>query len=665
MEQLEDRRLLSVGFRTFDGTGNNLLYPLWGSAGTRLLRTAPADYGDRVSSPAGANRPSARLISNIVMAETEELLNERLLSDFIYVFGQFLDHDLDLTQSATPRQPFPIPVPRGDPFFDPAGTGTQVIGLNRSQFDPATGTGLGNPRQQITVVSAWLDGSQVYGSDATRAAALRTFTGGRLKTSPGSEGDLLPLNTLGLSNELPPGVDPTRFFVAGDIRANENIELTALHTLFLREHNRVAGRIAAANPSLSDEAIYQRARQWVGAELQIITYREFLPALLGPNALPRYTGYQPWVNPGIANEFAHAGFRVGHSFLGDDVEFLDNDGYEIRAEVPLSEAFRNPELVRETGIAPILKYLSADKAREGDPILVNSVRNFLFGPPGAGGFDLGALDIQRARDHGLADYNSARTAYGLPRVSSFAQITSDRYLQAALRDLYGSVNNIDIFAGGLAEDRARGASVGPLFQRIIADQFTRLRAGDRFWYQQIFAGRELAELERTTLADVIRRNTTISNIQDNAFFFQVTISGTIFLDRDGDGRPDRGEPGLGGRLVQLLDEAGAVIATALTGLDGGYRFTGKDSLDSPGLYRIRIVPRPGETLTTANPAEVRITRGMTVTGVDFGIFREPGQRSGPGDDLLADLGFDLSTRDEFFTWLGREFDPQHFAPDRG
>ncbi|MCI0456499.1 MAG: peroxidase [Gemmataceae bacterium] len=642
VEQLEDRSLLSASFRTFDGTGNNLLHPLLGSAGTQLLRIAPADYGDGVSTPAGADRPSARVISNTVMAETREVLNERLLSDFVYVFGQFVDHDLDLTGNASPAEAFNIPVPQGDPYFDPSGTGTRVIGMNRSAYDPATRRSSGNPRQQVNIVTAWLDGSGVYGSDSVRAAALRTFVGGRLKTS---EGDLLPFNTLGLENQNRSPLPPEQLFLAGDIRVNENIELTAIQTLFLREHNRVAGRIAAANPHLRDEQIYQRARQWVGAEIQVIAYNEFLPALLGPGALRPYSGYKPWVNPGIANEFAHAGFRVGHTFLGDDVEFLDNEGAEIREEVPLSAAFFNPALVQQTGIDPILKYLSADKAREGDLVLVNSVRNFLFGPPGAGGFDLAALDIQRARDHGLADYNSARAAYGLPRVRSFAQITGDRALQAALRDLYGSVNNIDLFVGGLAESHAPGASVGPLFQRIIADQFTRLRDGDRFWYQRLFSGRELAELERTTLADVIRRHTTITNIQDDAFFFRVTISGRVFLDRDGDGRRERGEPGLGGRLVQLLNDEGAVIATALTRLDGGYRFTGRDGLDSPGLYRVRIVPRPGEALTTANPAEVRITRGMTVAGIDYGISRVPGSGLGAEVDVLLALAGDVVAGD--------------------
>ncbi|MBI3466775.1 MAG: hypothetical protein HY000_27500, partial [Planctomycetes bacterium] len=159
IEVLEERCLLSVEFRTIDGTGNNLDHPDWVSTGIQLLRRGPAAYGDGVSSPAGADRPGAREISNAVAEQPEdEVKNERMLSDFIYSWGQFLDHDLDLTRRATgslcpPETHVPcefnIPVPTGDLSFDPTGTGTQVIPLNRSEYDPVTGTGAGNPRQQI------------------------------------------------------------------------------------------------------------------------------------------------------------------------------------------------------------------------------------------------------------------------------------------------------------------------------------------------------------------------------------------------------------------------------------------------------------------------------------------------------------------------------------
>src|SRR5439155_13562961 len=236
---------------------------------------------DGISTPAGTDRPSARAVSNAVAAaDPDGTLNDRNLSAFVYAWGQFLDHDLDLTPGASPAETFNVAVPAGDPSFDPFNTSQHVIPLNRSLYDLTTGTSTANPRQQINTLTAWIDGSVVYGSDATRAAALRTFVGGTLKTSAG---DLLPFNTDGLPNANDAHIFPNdQLFLAGDVRANENAELTSLQTLFMREHNRIAGQLAAQHPGMSDEQLYQRARQIVGAEIQAITYNEFLPALLGP-----------------------------------------------------------------------------------------------------------------------------------------------------------------------------------------------------------------------------------------------------------------------------------------------------------------------------------------------------------------------------------------------
>jgi hypothetical protein len=208
----------------------------------------------------------------------------------------------------------------------------------------------------------------------------------------GTADDLLPFNN---STYFPNGTLPmangahlvpdTQLFAAGDVRANENAELTSLQTLFVREHNRIAAQLAQANPGMSDEAIYQTARAQVIGELEAITYNEWLPALLGQGALPAYHGYDPIVNPGIANEFSTAAFRLGHSQLGDDVEFLDNNGLPVSPAIALSQAFFNPSVVDQVGIAPLLKYLSSDPSSEVDNKVVNSVRNFLFGPPGPAG----------------------------------------------------------------------------------------------------------------------------------------------------------------------------------------------------------------------------------------------------------------------------------------
>ena len=598
--------------QSFNGVGNNLARAEWGSAGVNLLRWAPAAYADGVSTPAGATRPSARAISNALSESPEGgIINDRDWTAFTYAWGQFLDHDLSLTATASPRESFPIPVPAGDPSFDPSGTGTATISMSRSTFDPLTGTSATNPRQQVNAITAFIDGSQVYGSDAAQAAALRTFTGGLLKTS---EGNLLPFNTAGLPIANDAHVVPdTELFLAGDIRANENPELIAMQTLFVREHNRIAAATAAKNPTWTDEQIYQYARRVVIAELQKITYTEFLPALIGRNTpaaarLLAYSGYKPGVNPGIATEFSTAAFRVGHSMLGEDIEFLDANGDAVRDPLALRDAFFNAPVVSETGIEPILKYLASSRAQEIDTMVVEDVRSFLFGQPGQGGFDLAALNIQRGRDHGLADYNTVRAAYGLPKVTSFADITPDEATQATLADLYGSVDNLDLWVAGLAEKHLPGSSLGPTFTAIIVDQFRRLRDGDRYWYQNkgVLPAAVLREVQSTTLADIIRRNTTLSNVQSDVFFLKVAIGGNVFTDANNDGRRQGGEAAVAKVPVSLLAADGTVVATTTTDKRGGYLFTGLDL----GDFRAVVTTAGGGVAPESRV--VSITRGMAV-----------------------------------------------------
>ena len=589
VEEVETRALLSA---TLDGTGNNLLHSEWGSTDEDFLRLAQAEYADGISAVAGTDRPSARAISNAISDSVgEDKISDRLMSAMIYAWGQFIDHDMTLTEGGNTTETMSIPIPTGDPWFDPTGTGTQVLKTSRSGFDEATGTGTSNPRQQVNEISAYLDASMVYGSDAETAASLRTFSGGRMKTS---DGNLLPIDSSGM-------------FMAGDIRANENPELTALQTLFVREHNYQADKIAKANPSLSDEEVYQQARAIVIAEIQVITYNEWLPSLLGQGSVGPYRGYNPNVNAGISNEFATAGFRFGHSLVGDDIEFLDNNGLEVREGVTLAEAFFNPDLVKENGIDPLLKYLTSDPSSEVDTEIVNSVRNFLFGPPGSGGFDLAALNIQRGRDHGLADYNQTRAALGLKKVTSFAEITSDKELQTKLKEFYGTVDNIDLWVGGLAEDHVRGGSVGPTFKAIILDQFGRLRAGDRYWYQNQFKGTQLNELSRTSLTDIIRRNTQLTSIQKNAFFFKAGVSGTVLVDGNRNGKVDRADrPAANAKVQLILVEDGSVVHEEQTDTQGNFNFDVSEDLRT-GIYRIQVVSADDTVLATSG--DVSITGG--------------------------------------------------------
>ena len=505
--------------RSIDGSGNNLKDPLMGATFTELVRYVFSAYEDGISQMPEAGLPSPRLVSNIVNSQEGLIPNTLGASDYIWQWGQFLDHDIDFTNGANPLEPADIPVPAGDPFFDPFDTGTQVITFNRSVYDTSTGTDLGNPRQQMNVITTWIDASNVYGSDVERAQALRANDGnGRLNTSAGN---LLPFNTGGLPNDG--GDDDPFLFLAGDFRANEQVGLTAMHTLFVREHNRYVAELAAIEPGLSGDELYERGRRYVGALMQVITYNEFLPALMGQGALSPYDGYDAKVDAGISNIFSTAAYRFGHSMLSPTLQRLDQNLDVIpQGNLELRDAFFNPEaIVDDGGIDPILRGLAGQLAQKLDPFVIDDVRNFLFGPPGAGGFDLASLNIQRGRDHGLRRYNDTREQLGLPRVSDFNQISSDPDIQMRLADVYVNVDHIDLWVGGLCEDPVPGSHVGELFQAILVKQFEALRDGDRFWYERKLSGSELQEVQNTKLSDVIKRNTSIGpELQDNVFQVQ-------------------------------------------------------------------------------------------------------------------------------------------------
>ena len=494
---------LTGGQRTIDGSNNNLTDTELNMSHTSLRRMMQAKYADGISKMEGDNYPNPRAISNAVNAQPALTYNSNKASDYLWLWGQFLDHDIDLTDGTNPPENANISIPAGDPLFDPNATGTAELSFNRSIYQ-TNGQG---PRQQLNEITGWIDGSQIYGSDEDRASALRTNDGtGRLRTS---NGNLLPFNTNGLPNA---GGNSAALFLAGDVRANEQTGLTVMHTLFVREHNRIAGLIAARDRTLGGEEIYQRARHLVIAELQMITYNEFLPLLLGPNALKPYRGYNPNVDARIMNEFSTAAFRLGHTLVSNRLLRLDAHGNEIPAgHLSLRNAFFSPHHIVEEGIEPVLRGLAQQRCQELDVYLVDDLRNFLFGQPGQGGFDLAALNIQRGRDHGLPRYNDAREYMGLARVSSFAQISSKPEIQQRLANVYNSVDDIDFWIGGLAEDHQPNAMVGELFYHVLKAQFEALRDGDRFWHKRYLKPKDRHLIANSRLSDIIRRNTSIGN----------------------------------------------------------------------------------------------------------------------------------------------------------
>jgi hypothetical protein len=691
LETLEERCVMdATGFRPITEVGNNVANPTQATAGTDLLRLSPVAYANGINTPSLAGNPGARVVSDVINNQADpanpsqdiQTVNQNSLSDFGYAWGQFIDHDMDLTPG-DPTQTFNIAADPNDPSHMAPQTFT------RSVTDPATGTSTSNPAQQVNAITSYLDLSNVYGSNQTVADALRTHVGGLMKTS--DNGQLLPLdnlnyftqaqiNALNMANDsqlLP----ESQLFAAGDVRANENVELTALQTLFVLNHNKIATELATMNPaafgftSWTDENLYQEARKINIAEEQYITYTAYLPDLLGSNA-PQYTGYNPNINAAIATEFSTVAFRFGHSMLSNTIQREDNNGNPIPDQNPngagidLAQDFFDPSVINTSGvfdrisghttsgIGPILKGDADGDAQATDVMAINEVRNLLFanGTAMDNGQDLMARDVQRARDDGIGTYNQVRVAFGLPAVTSFAQITSNVTVQQELEKAYNNnVNEIDPFEGGLAEDHMAGSDMGPLFTTILSTQFSRLENGDRFFYQnETWSPAELSLFfQGNTLAKVIEGNTNVTNLQADVFKFTASISGTVFFDPSGTGSSTAsGQPGIPGIKVELLDTSGNILATTTTNYLGQYRFTqlsGPSSsvevapgVSATGTYEVAVILPSYLTQTTATPSPIDITRGGVNVkgqnyGVDFTAFVGQSQFTSTANSLAAGL----------------------------
>ena len=613
---IETDRGAAAEFRTLRGEGNNVDHPSWGAEGKPYRRVAGVAYTDGVERMAPL--PPARYISNRVFNDNgQNFFSENDVSQWGWVWGQFLDHTFGL-RNEKPGEKAPIPFDSKDQlerFRNDLGA------IDFSRTPAAPGTGVMTPRQQINTVPSFIDAFAVYGGSDNRLewlcngpvdgnmannSASLLLPGGYLPRVSARDHDTgsaqriraVPAPAMDLMGALVG--HRARAVVAGDVRANENIALTATHTLFAREHNRIVSHLPASLPA---EERFQIARRVVGAEQQYITYTQFLPAL-GVRLSP-YRGYNPNVDPAITNEFATVGYRV-HSMVHGEFEptvpkgtysparlkaferqgvEVEHQGQNVTLVIPLELAFGNPDLLQAVGLGPLLKALENERQYKNDEQIDESMRSVLFQVPKPGNpdpascgtptikpgcfadvQDLGAIDIERGRDHGIPSYNRLRVAYGLAPQSSYTAITGEKTSSfprnrkinrrdpiddpnilnfTALRDAHGkkiplgsdeagedatvgirrstlaarlnaiygpgNVDQVDAFVGMLSEPHVRGTEFGPLQLAMWKKQFEALRDGDRFFYlndPMLDSIRKKYGIDyRHTLAQIIRANT--------------------------------------------------------------------------------------------------------------------------------------------------------------
>jgi peroxidase len=500
--------------RTLDGSNNNETNSDWGSSGSTFIRLTSAAYHyENNEAYTVEPRTNYRELSNDIVQQDAPITNTYGVSDLFTFFGQFIDHDIDIAAESDDEGPHVGPASNeGNPAFL-----GKSLGIERSEAIAGTGTGPDNPLQHANGITSYVDASNVYGSDDATLASLRDAEKPWL-LSMSADGNLLPI-----------GDGPRDQFEAGDVRAGENSALTAMHTIWAKEHNRIADDLKSQHPDWSIEEVFETAKIKVEALMQHIVFDEWLPLLVGNENIPSYGGYDATVDPSISHEFATAAFRLGHSLLSSRIERSNEDGSSA-GDLQLAQMFFNASVLKDEGsVDTLVRGIASQTAQEIDQHLVEDVRSLLF--PGADGVqvrDLSVLNHLRGLDHGLGTLNEVRNELGLGKHESFLKLTGgDGALADALAQHYSHVDQVDLWIGGLIEDKVDGSQLGETFQTIVLDQFVRLRDGDRFYYEERLADAPhlLDEIKDTSFSDIITRNTDIAYMQDDAFVAHNRVGG--------------------------------------------------------------------------------------------------------------------------------------------
>jgi len=526
-------------YRTMDGRCNNLHHQYWGSALSPYWRFAPARYVDDLQLPYGLDSmkvngfplPSPRTVSFIRLAGNKYPFDPKLTNMFM-LFGQYFVHDIDLALGPTSDESFkngkkcektcdyaepcmPIKVSPKDPV-----RGHQKC-MNFLRNSPACikehPKNCHLKREQVNTVTSFIDASQTYGNDPKTARMLRDEKTGKLKWGLRSRFNPrkhnLPEDFDGHYMTCKYRTESNFCFLSGDVRTNENIGLTSIHTLFFREHNRIVDILRKVDPKMPAKMLYEEARKIVGATLQNIIFRDYLPYLLGHEGMKLmgpYKGYGHDVDASVANEMANAAFRC-HNMVGNDFIIAKNGRPE---RIPMHITHFNSALLEKVGIDSTLLGMMYSNQKMPDPAKPMSheitEKTHLMGKKQKYGMDMGAINIQRGRDHGLQTYVEYVHRCGLGNIRNWddlKHLIRDPKVLYELQRLYRTPFNVDLYVGGISENLVPGSRVGPTFLCILVETFWRMRDGDRFWHENHqFTKEQLIEIKGTTLEKVICNN---------------------------------------------------------------------------------------------------------------------------------------------------------------
>ncbi|XP_052791801.1 peroxidase-like [Mya arenaria] len=530
-------------YRTFDGSCNNLQNPTWGMAKTVRGRLLPSNYANgtgapRMSGCGGQELPDPRAISLAVhrpMADQENKTNN-FFSFLNLVIGAYLVADIThlkpyLDKDGEPphccngicKHPecFPIVQKNGEPFPTTSGCMNFVRSVAK---DNCNGT-----RSPVNFQTSFIDLSHLYGISEQENRRIRTFTGGKLILRNG----LLPPNLEETTCKLMGSFDrDTNYcpFASSSIRVIPVI--TTFHTLFTREHNRIADGLAAVNPHWGDERLFQEARRILIAQWQNIIFNEWLIKLIsvgtaveadiGTRVCGFKNDYNANVDPSVFVEFTTAAMRFGHAQLPATLRLVDANFNAFGDTLAVTDLLFNVASYFDNGsregVTNLLRLFIVNPVAPGaDPFLETDYLDNLFRDGMGGSYDLASLNIQRGRDHGLPTYNQMRAFFNRSVAATFADLENiPKDIQDRLAKVYQCPDDIDLFTGGLAEDEGEALSLLHfLFGDIVTMQMKRLRTGDRLFFENREAGfteGQLNHLRQLRLSNIICDNTSADKL---------------------------------------------------------------------------------------------------------------------------------------------------------
>uniref|UniRef100_A0A3P8TL30 Thyroid peroxidase n=1 Tax=Amphiprion percula TaxID=161767 RepID=A0A3P8TL30_AMPPE len=548
--------------------------PRWGAANTALVRWLPAEYDDGENEPKGWNRqmlhngfhlPSPRKVSQEVI-RTSCKETDTHYTQLLVEWGQYIDHDITFTPQTSGSTSYGTdcldicknvhpcyPIETEDEHCGEHGCMSFFRSLPDCHVQLGCDIRQALQRQQINGLSSFIDASVVYGNTPKLQSFLRDLCGldGKLAVNTQFRDPrgrpYLPfvakLPSACIQNPQDPQGERVDCFSAGDSRVNEGLPLTSLHTLFLREHNRIAEALKHINSHWSPEMIYQETRKIMGAQHQIITMRDYVPKILGPDSFHQYIGpykgYDPTVDPSAANVFSTAAFRFGHGTISPVVRRLNESfqEHELYPSLRLHSTFFSPWRIIEGGIESVLRGIIGSKASavKAKTLMTEEVTERLVVLKAPQRMDLAALNMQRGRDHGLPGYNKWREFCGLKRIRTLddlKEVVGDNTVAEKILNLYKHLDNIDVWLGGLVEKVLPGSRTGPLFACLIGRQMKALRDGDRFWWnaEGVFTQQQKTELLKISMSRLICDNTDIKEVPYDCFIYGEYPSDYVHCD---------------------------------------------------------------------------------------------------------------------------------------